>query len=134
VPATTNQPLDARGLPAGYPFKSDWEITPRRVKAMLDSSARTDFILLDCRRPEERQAASIEGSTHIPMSDLEQRLDELESDAGARTAPIVVYCHHGVRSMRVTGTLRAHGFTDVRSMAGGIDLWSADIDPRVPRY
>jgi len=92
------------------------------------------FILLDCRNADERQVAKIDAATHIPMSDIERRLDELETDDGARTAPIVVHCHHGVRSMRVTGMLRAMGFTDVRSMAGGIDLWSLDIDPRVARY
>lgn len=68
------------------------------------------------------------------MNEIERRADELESDDGRKDAPIIVHCHHGVRSMRVTATLRGLGFTNVRSMAGGIDLWSLDVDPRIPRY
>ncbi len=131
MPAPAN--LDARGLPIGYPFKPEWEVTPREVKGLL-ASPPDGLILLDCRNADERQIAKIDAAVHIPMGDIERRFDELETDDGARTAPIIVHCHHGVRSMKVTGMLRALGFADVRSMAGGIDLWAADIDPRVPRY
>lgn len=126
--------LDARGLPAGYPFKPDWEITPRETKQQLDAASADSFVLLDCRRPEEWQATRIAGVKHIPMADIERRADELESDAGTRDTPIVVHCHHGMRSLKVTAALRAMGFTNVRSMAGGIDLWSVDVDPTVARY
>ena len=132
--AAASPPLDARGLPVGYPFKPDWEITPRDTKRLRDGAGETGFLLLDCRRPEEWQATRIEGATHMPMADIQRRAEELESDDGARDMPIVVHCHHGMRSLKVTATLRAMGFTNVRSMAGGIDLWSLDIDPRVLRY
>lgn len=129
-------PLDSRGLPAGYTFKPDWEVTPRQFKAEWDNAkGKPDRpLLLDCRRQDEWNAARIDGAVLIPMAEIEQRADELESDDGSRSRPIVVQCHHGVRSLRVTATLRALGFTNVRSLAGGIDLWSMDIDPSVPRY
>lgn len=142
APEPTNPPvsLDARGLPKGYPFKPDWEITPRDVRERMRAGGAGGagggggLILLDCRRPDEWEAARIEGAVLIPMQEIEQRADELENDDGGRDRPIVVHCHHGVRSLRVTAALRALGFTDVRSMAGGIDLWSMDVDTRVPRY
>ncbi len=133
-PAAPAPPLDARGLPANYPFKPEWEITPREAKKLLQRANDAGFVLLDCRRPEEWQATRIEGATHIPMADIERRAEELETEAGTRNTPIVVHCHHGMRSLKVTATLRALGFTNVRSMAGGIDLWSIDIDPTVRRY
>ena len=133
-PAPGTPPLDARGLPVGYPFKPDWEITPRDTKRLRAGAGESGFILLDCRRPDEWQTARIEGAIHIPMADIERRAEELESDEGTRDTPIAVHCHHGMRSLKVTATLRALGFTNVRSMAGGIDLWSVDVDPTVRRY
>ncbi len=126
--------LDARGLPHGYPFKPDWEITPRDAKAALDAPGEDAPLLLDCRKPEEWETARIQGAVLIPMGEIERRLDELEDEAGGRDRPIVVHCHHGVRSMKVAGLLRAVGFTNVRSMAGGIELWSMAVDATVPRY
>ena len=122
-------PLDEHGLPRGYRFQPDWEVTPRAVRDKLQ--AGEPFTLLDVRRPDEHAVARIESSTLLPMQELGQRLGEIES---MRDQPIVVFCHAGVRSMRVTQALRQQGFTNVFSMAGGIDLWSVDIDPSVPRY
>lgn len=127
-------PLDARGLPAGYPFRPDWETTPRETKALMGSDGRTKPLLVDCRRPEEWEHCRIDGAVHLPMDKIERRADELEDDEGGRDHPVIVYCHHGRRSLRVAAALKAMGFTDVRSMAGGIDLWSVDIDPSVARY
>ena len=64
---------------------------------------------------------------------MHELLEHVES-LGGFEQPIVVYCHHGVRSLYVTVALRRLGFQDVRSLAGGIDLWSRDIDASVPRY
>lgn len=139
TPASSSQPnhasvpLDQHGLPHGYPYKPEWEVTPRETHVAMRAES-TRLVLLDCRRPDEHQVARIEGSVLIPLSELEKRADELEDDDGSRSQPIIVHCHHGQRSLRATSTLRALGFTNVRSMAGGIDLWSIDIDPRVPRY
>lgn len=117
------------GLPPDYPFQRDWEVTPRELKRMIDSG--TAPALIDCRTPAERDIATIAGSVHVPMAELSGRLGELRR---LEDEPVVVYCHHGARSLRVTAALREAGFSDVRSLAGGIHLWSTDIDPSVPIY
>jgi rhodanese-related sulfurtransferase len=96
---------------------------------MLDRGER--FVLLDCREPAEVATARIAGSTHIPMRDIPGRIGELEANRQGR---IVVHCHHGGRSLRVTQFLRQQGFASVQNMTGGIDTWSQQIDPSVPRY
>ena len=90
-----------------------------------------DFLLLDCRQPEEYETARIEGSKLLPMGELKERVDELES---YRDQLIVVHCHHGGRSLQVTQALRNYGFKKVQNMTGGIDTWSIEIDDSVPRY
>ena len=125
--------LDARGLPIGYPFREEWEVTPRDTKAMLDAPG-SDVVLLDCRLPEELQIAAVKGALHIPMDQIERRVDEVETDEGERHHRVLVICHSGRRSLRVASTLRALGFPNAYSVAGGIDLWSVDIDPTIPRY
>ena len=106
---------------------SELEITPEEVRELRD--AGEPFTLLDVREPWELQTARISGSTNIVMNEIPARVAELE-----RNAPIVVICHHGVRSLNVTAWLRRQGFTNVRSMRGGIDAWSRSIDPNVPVY
>lgn len=125
----TTNPLDARGLPTNYPFQPDWEVTPREVRQALADPA-SSLLLVDCRTPEEHRTAAIRDAKLIPMSELSARLSEVRDHDG----PIVVHCHHGGRSLKVTAALRQAGITDVKSMAGGIDLWSIDIDQGVPRY
>ncbi|MFO0375470.1 MAG: rhodanese-like domain-containing protein [bacterium] len=126
-------PIDASGLPVGYTFKPDWDVKPRDLRDALASGTQTPLVL-DCRRDDEWAFCRIPGAVHFAMNTIEQRLDEVEEAAGGRDKPIVVNCHHGVRSLRVTAALRAWGFSNVKSLAGGIDLWSIDIDPSVPRY
>ncbi|MEM7626083.1 MAG: rhodanese-like domain-containing protein [Planctomycetota bacterium] len=128
----TERPLNEQGLPDGYPLQTDWEITPRKVKALRDRGEA--FVLLDVREAAEVAAASLPeypGAVWVPMGEIKSRLSDLDEHAEDK---VVVMCHHGARSMQVTAFLRQHGFEDVRSMAGGIDLWSRDIDPNVPRY
>lgn len=123
------------GLPAGYPFRAEWEVTPRQtVQAMQGGPGGSPPLLLDCRRQEEWQHCRIAGAALFPMQTVVEQADEIEEAAGGKERPIIVYCHHGRRSLQVTATLRGLGFTDVRSMAGGIDLWSVDVDGAVPRY
>ncbi|MEM6749048.1 MAG: rhodanese-like domain-containing protein [Planctomycetota bacterium] len=127
----TAAPLDARGLPANYPLQEDWEITPRGVRDALAGPEDAQPVLLDVREPDEIATASIAGALCVPMGEIKSRLQELaQHDAD----PVVVFCHFGGRSMQVTAFLREQGFDNVRSMAGGIDLWAVDIDPSVPRY
>jgi adenylyltransferase/sulfurtransferase len=106
------------------------EITPQEVKQKLDAGER--IVLIDCREPLEHQLAHIEGSHLIPMNSIPARLSQIESIADE--AAVVVYCHHGMRSLSVVNWLREQGVAECQSMRGGIDLWSLQIDPQVPRY
>jgi rhodanese-related sulfurtransferase len=90
---------------------------------------RGKVVLLDVREDDERAAASIEPSLHIPMSAVPDHIAELPRDRR-----IVVYCHHGGRSYAVAGYLETEGFQDVTNLTGGIDEWSRLVDPKVPRY
>ncbi|WDQ19330.1 rhodanese-like domain-containing protein [Rhodopirellula sp. P2] len=105
------------------------EITVADLDAMR---ARGDnFVLLDVREASEYETARIEGSKLLPMSEIQQRLSELDEH---QQDHIVVQCHHGGRSMQVTEFLRSKGFGKVQNLAGGIDQWSLQIDSSVPRY
>ncbi|MBL6712120.1 rhodanese [bacterium] len=93
--------------------------------------ANPDLLLLDCRRPDEHAIAQIEGSLLIPMQEIAERLAEIED---WRQKPLVVHCHHGMRSLRVVEFLREKGFSTAQSLTGGIDAWSLEVDADVPRY
>lgn len=121
--------LDDRGMPDGWPMHEAIELGPGVVKAMLDEG--DDVTLLDCRLDKEKAIAEIAGSVFIPMHELPDRVEELDDYLDRK---LVVFCHAGVRSMKVALFLRERGFEDVWSMAGGIDLWSQAIDGAVPRY
>ena len=102
------------------------ETTPQATHAGLEAGG---VFLLDCREADELATASIAGAAHIPMGEVPSRLGELPNDR-----PVVVTCHHGMRSLRLTHFLRANGFPNAQSMAGGIDAWSTEVDGSVPRY
>ena len=104
------------------------ETTPGEVKQRIDAGEK--LRLIDVREPFEFQQAHIEGSELIPMRSVPQALPTLE----AEDAPLVVFCHHGIRSLQVVSWLREQGVEQCVSMAGGIDRWSLEIDSTVPRY
>lgn len=106
------------------------EIAPTQVKQMLDDGQ--PLCLVDVREQAEYQICRIEGAELIPMNTVPMQLQHLESEADEKL--VVVYCHHGVRSLNVVNWLRGQGIENCTSMAGGIDLWSAQIDSSVPRY
>lgn len=108
---------------------SSIETDCRTVKGRLDRGE--DFLLLDCRQPDEFATAQIAGAVLIPMGEIAGRLAELEP---WRQKSVVVHCHHGGRSLRVALWLKGQGFADVLNLTGGIDEWSQQIDPAVPRY
>ena len=85
--------------------------------------------LLDVREQWEADLVALPGSTLIPLGELPSRLGELDP-----AAPIVAYCHHGVRSGRALVILESAGFVRARHLAGGIDAWSVLVDPDLPRY
>jgi len=89
-------------------------------------------VLIDVREPEEFAITRIEGATLIPMRSVPANLQQLEAKAGEAT--LIVFCHHGVRSLNVVNWLREQGVAGCQSMAGGIDAWSATVDASVPRY
>jgi rhodanese-related sulfurtransferase len=105
----------------------NYEISPQELREHQERNE--EVILIDVREPWEREASSIQPSRHIPMADVPSSLCELDPETH-----IVVYCHHGMRSLNVTDWLRKQGYEKVQSLAGGIDRWSLQIDAAVPRY
>ena len=104
------------------------EIAPAEVARRLRSEPGR-LVLLDVREPYERELARIEPSLHVPMQEVPDRLAEI-----ARDRTVVVYCHSGGRSAMIAGFLEARGFPDVLNLRGGIEAWSREVDPKVPRY
>ena len=103
------------------------EITARDLQ--YERSRKPDLLLVDVREPREAEIAHIEGARLIPLRELPGRLSELPS-----AAEIVTHCHHGQRSLKAREILKGAGFASVRSLAGGIDAWSREVDSEVPRY
>ena len=101
-------------------------ITPVELKKMLES--KIPLTLLDVREEVEYQIANI-GGTLIPLSRLSASLHELDKDT-----PIVVICHHGIRSANAQSYLISIGFSNVINLEGGIDRWSLDVEPALHRY
>ena len=106
----------------------DLEITVAQLHTLLASPGKP--LLLDVREPWEYDTAHIDGSTLIPMNEIPGRAhQELDEES-----PILVLCHHGARSLSVAAWLRQQGFDKAQSVSGGIDAWSRQIDPTIPRY
>ena len=103
------------------------EVTPREVSARLERGEK--FLLVDVREKWEYEAAHIEGSVLIPLREIPAHLERLRP-----AADVVCFCHHGVRSMDAAAWLRSKGLAGARSMAGGIDRWTTEVDPLLPRY
>jgi len=99
------------------------------VKKMMDEGV--DFTLIDVREPQELEICHVEGAKHIPMNDIHGRYQELGEDPNQL---IVVMCHHGSRSEMVMHQLWGLGYQNTKNLVGGIDAWSLDVDPKVPRY
>jgi len=107
-----------------------YEMTPAEVKKKMDAGEAV--ALIDVRELAEHQICRIDGAHLIPMDSVPKRLQEIEvlSDENL----LAVYCHHGMRSLSVVSWLRKQGVGNCVSMAGGIELWSTQIDPKIPRY
>jgi rhodanese-related sulfurtransferase len=106
------------------------ETTVKDVKRRLDSGEK--LVLIDVREPEEYAISKIPGSELLPMRAVPANLQSLEarSDDGV----LVIYCHHGMRSLQVANWLREQGVVECQSMSGGIEAWSLEVDPSIPRY
>lgn len=105
----------------------EFDISPEIVREMLDSGE--PLLLLDVRADAEWEKAHLEGAIHIPLAELAARAEELD-----REMTTIVYDHRGEQSVDACLLLWDAGFRKVRSLAGGIDLWSEVIDPEVPKY
>jgi rhodanese-related sulfurtransferase len=108
--------------------REEIEITPQELEQKLTGPDQKPF-LLDVREQWEFQIARLPDSHLIPLDSLPDLLDELDP-----AKEIVVVCHHGVRSLNATLYLRQMGFSHVKSLAGGLELWSQVIDRSLPRY
>ncbi len=107
------------------------EVSPESVAAWLHLPENERPRLIDCREEEELAICRIPGNEWVPLGEFPERIDHLTADP---QRGVVVYCHHGMRSLRAALFLRARGFQNVFSMRGGIDLWSLSVDPEVPTY
>jgi rhodanese-related sulfurtransferase len=105
------------------------QIAPPELSGWLADASRPKPQLLDVREPWEYQTCSIAGSRLIPMGEIPKRVSELDA-----SAPVVVICHHGGRSMQVAMFLERQGFRDVHNLAGGVDAWARTVDPAMPVY
>ena len=109
------------------------QVAPPDLAAWLEAAAGQAPLLLDVREAAECRTASIQPPgaelRQWPMHTIPARLADLK-----REQPIAVLCHHGGRSMQVALFLQQHGFTRLANVAGGIDAWSLQVDPSIPRY
>ncbi len=98
------------------------------------SSELAKAVLLDVREPWEFETARISGSVNVPMSTLVARIDEVRGLQSATDTPVVVICHHGMRSMQCARYLASQGVERLINLTGGINAWSTQVDPTVPSY
>ena len=106
---------------------NELEISPQEVKKRLERGEK--LLLVDVREPHEHAICQIQGAVLIPMGSIPANLQKLDVDE-----EVICFCHHGMRSLDVANWLRSRGMESAKSMSGGIDRWSTEIDPSVPRY
>ncbi len=102
-------------------------ITPSRLSERMRDEEPP--LVIDVREPEEYELARVEGTRLLPLSIFNEWAPSLD-----RERETVFMCHHGIRSAQVCAFLSRQGFEKIHNLAGGIDRWSADVDPTVPRY
>ena len=105
----------------------DIEITVMQAKELREKNPSIQF--LDVREPEEVEIGHISETLHIPLNFILYSLEKIPKDE-----TLIVYCHHGMRSLKAVEYLKARGFHNVISLAGGIHEWSSKIDPTIPTY
>ena len=105
----------------------DLQIDPREVKRRIDVGEA--LLLVDVREPWEHDLCRLPGAKLVPLGTVPSSLALFE-----QADEVVIYCHHGRRSLDAVAWLRQQGVEGARSMAGGIERWSCEVDPNVPRY
>lgn len=118
-------------IPAQQPGSTGLPLETDVLTAATLLQSPTPPLLLDVREDDERAFCRVgsAGELHIPIGQIPQCWQSLPGDRH-----LLVYCHHGMRSLRVTQFLRQAGLDKVQSIRGGIDAWSVSVDPSVPRY
>ena len=132
---TIFEPIDYEQFCAGPAEDDDWFAAPegvptisvRELKTKMDNGEAV--VLVDVREPYEYEIARIDGSRLIPLGDLETRLGDLP-----RKGTLVLQCHSGGRSEHAVRILQEAGFDNALNLTGGIEAWSVEVDPAVPRY
>ncbi|MSR30982.1 MAG: hypothetical protein EXR99_05690 [Gemmataceae bacterium] len=104
-------------------------IQPKLLKEWIDQGK--PVFLIDVRQPWEHDLVSLPGSQLFPLGELQSALGEIQPGPGAM---LVVYCHHGIRSLSGAAILEQGGLSPAYSLSGGIDAWSREVDPAIPRY
>lgn len=104
----------------------DKEISTLEASKLLNEEA---CLLLDVREPDELEICAISGARHIPMMEIPERMAEIP-----KNMPLVIFCHHGMRSMKVLQFLTTRGYDQVFNLKGGIDAWALSVDTKMPRY
>ena len=126
-PICGEAPTISAPQPVGATCTTTPALSVRHLKAKLDAGEQ--FQLIDVREPDEHAIARIDAARLIPLATLDQRKSELDTNS-----PVILMCHSGVRSAYAAELLRTAGFENVFNLEGGIDAWSREIDPSVPRY
>lgn len=114
--------------PSMNPAEIPLEISAREAHALRQSNPEGTLIV-DVREPYELAICRLAGAEHIPMRQIPERLAELPRDRH-----LLILCHAGARSMRVTEFLRARGLPSVTNIGGGISAWADEVDPTLARY
>ncbi len=115
------------GLAPADAGEAERDISPRELADRM--TRRDDLLVVDVREPGEYAIARIPGAMLVPLQTLPARMAELDS-----SREIVLHCHHGVRSLQALKLLEQSGYRKLRNLRGGIDAWSREVDPAVPRY
>jgi rhodanese-related sulfurtransferase len=107
------------------------EIDPTDVNSLLVSPGERTFRLIDCREESEWQICRLPDAQLVPLSAFGELVPQVFTDTQEN---IIIYCHHGMRSLRAAEFLRQRGYAHAQSMSGGIEAWSEVVDPATPRY
>lgn len=110
----------------GWPFSRSQgprEVTP------TEAAGLPDVLFVDVREPQEWALCHVPNARHLPLATVAGRKEEIPRDR-----PVVLYCHHGMRSMRAATLLKDAGWENVLNLQGGIDRWAREMDPNMARY
>ena len=117
-------------MTAGHDPTQGIELSVEQVSELASEITAGTWRLIDCREADEWAINRLPGARHMALSDFRPGAEALAAEG----IPCIVYCHHGMRSLRAAAFLRSIGLDQAWSMSGGIDRWSERIDPQVPKY